>query len=286
MRLFLFLLCLFTLQVMAQENKYQLKGSLGTNYAEKKKIEFVLQWDEKDGKAIGTYSDNFYTNKAIAKGVTGPLGRIFVVTFPQEIKGVRTITFLGSDLKGQTGAALIPVSVVLRDDVGKPVTTISVEANLIGASEPKMAQRQQEQKCTAGFGALTGYCGVYAGMVTEELDVKNRCNLLALNNTHLILDENSEVGLSFGEINSIVNTPVHRVGRTFIDPKTTKIDLISRSCRPLTGTTFPGDDCKRLNLLGSFSVVRNSKHFSGTYSIIDEKTNESCRYHLSMDQPI
>ena len=77
---------------------------------------------------------------------------------------------------------------------------------------------------------------------------------------------------------------MHRVGRIFVDPNSTRIDLISRVCRPLNGTSFGGDDCKRLNLAGTFNIVKEGKHFSGRYTILDEKTNESCRYSLSMNQ--
>jgi hypothetical protein len=191
---------------------------------------------------------------------------------------------LGSDLKGGEGSLLVPISLVLRDDTGKPVRTTVVEANLIGKTDTRLVQKQEEIRCMEGFGALAGYCGMYMGMVKEEVDTNNKCNLLIFKNIRLVLDENFEIGLSLEELSAIVNPSIHRIGRNFTEPDSTRIDVSSRSCRPLPGTTFKIDSCKRLNLTGQFSVARGVKHFLGSYSIVDERTNEMCRYHLSMDQ--
>jgi hypothetical protein len=149
-----------------------------------------------------------------------------------------------------------------------------------------VAQKQEEAKCQEGFGQLAGYCGVYTGMFSEELDTNKKCNLLAFSATRLVLDENGELGLILGETSAIISTPFHRIGRIFTNTDSDRIDVISRDCRLLPGTTFAGDNCKRMNLSGTFSKIRNVKHFSGDYLIIDEKTNERCRYNLSMDQVI
>jgi hypothetical protein len=277
MNTFILLTLFFSLNLFAQDEEYLLKGSLGTHDP------FTLRWTEKDGKAMGTFSDQLYADSAVARGISGELGRIFIVTFPEEINGVRTITFLGSDLRGGKGSALIPITIVLRDDTGKPISSTIVEANLTGLKLSQVAQKQEE-RCHDGFGALSGHCGVYSGMLVEESDAKNKCNLLEFNSAYFILDENAEIGLSFGEMSAILNPPIHRIGRVFKDLDTTSVDLLSRNCRALPGTTFKGDDCKRLHLSGVFSSPKNFKHFSGKYTITDEKTNESCRYSLSMDE--
>lgn len=274
------IICLFcSLHLFAQEQEYQLKGSIGSHDP------FTLKWTEKDGKALGTFSDNLYAESAVARGISGDLGRLFIVTFPEEINGVRTITFLGSDLKGDKGSALIPLTIVLRDDTGKPISSAIIEANLTGMTNVQIAQRQEE-KCHDGFGALAGYCGVYSGMLVEEADSRNKCSLLNFNNSRFVLDENAEVGLSLGEISGIVNPPIHRIGRVFTDTDSTSVDLLSRNCKSLPGTNFNGDDCKRLHIHGVFSSTSKVKHFMGKYTITDEKTNEFCRYGLSMDQAI
>lgn len=280
---FLFLMSA-SLSVLAET--YSLQGSLGEDAATKKKISFTLSWDENDGKASGTYKDNFYANSAPVKGVTGELGRIFVVTFPKEVNGVRTISFLTSDIRGAKGSALIPVSVSLRDGNGTPVKTSSIEANLSGAQNTMVAQAQEEEPCQEGFGDLAGYCNSYAGMISEDTDTKSRCNLLAFNSARLRLENTGEVYLALGESSNIVEVPVHRIGRIFSNPTSMSIDLLSRTCRSLPGTTFPSDDCKRLSLTGVFSSVRKTRHFTGSYTISNEKNNESCRYSLSMDEEI
>jgi hypothetical protein len=189
-------------------------------------------------------------------------------------------------MKNNKGTDTIPVSVVLRDENGKPVNTNSIEVNFVVMPARRVAQRQEASGCQEGFGVLAGFCGMYSGMLTEEMDANKKCDLLAFSNSRLILDENAEMGLALGELSEIVNPPIHRIGRIFTDPESMRVDLTSRSCRPLMGTTFNGDDCKRMNLVGEFSFEKNVKHFLGYYSIINEKTNELCRYRLSMDQTL
>jgi hypothetical protein len=279
LRLLLFSL---TFSAFAAE-QYQLKGSLGINAATKKNIEFTLNWQENGNVANGTYSDNLYTSSTAAKGVVGDLGRIFVVTLPKEVGRVRTITILGPSMSGEKGAALVPVSVVLRDSKGRPVTTTSIEANLIGLTSKVVAQKQEEAICQEGFGELAGYCGEYIGMISEERDTQQNCDLLSFSGRRLIFDLNAEIGLALGESSTIVAIPIHRIGRVLADPQSRRVDLISRKCHSLTGIKFASDNCKRLNLSGVFSIVNDLKHFSGDYTITDEKTNASCRYNLSMD---
>ena len=281
MKIILLLSFIFlSLPILAQDEQYVLKGSLEKN------IQFTLVWSEFEGKVTGTYEDNYYSKKVPMKGVAGDLGRILLVTLPQETKGVRTISFLGTHLKGTKGSALVPVSIVLRDDKGKPVKTTSIEANLTGMTQSVLAQRQEESRCQEGFGSLAGFCGSYAGMLSEDADVKNKCNLLSYSDARLVVDENAEVSLSLGPVSALVEQPMHKIGRLPANPESTNVDILSRSCRPLQGTTFAGDDCKRLNLVGYFSITTKGKRFAGSYIIIDEKTNQNCRYSISMDQEI
>lgn len=277
---FLFILITFSSTLFAQDQQYVLKGKIDPD------TEFTLVWSEYEGKVTGTYDDNNYGKKVPLKGITGDLGRILLVTLPQETKGVRTISILGSDLKGTSGSALIPLSVVLRDNRGKPVKTTSIEANLTGMTQAVVAQKQEESLCQEGFGSLAGFCGTFAGMLTEEADTQKKCDLLAYNSSRLVMDNFGEISLSLGDVNTVVEAPVHRLGRLPANSQSMNVDILSRSCRPLDGTTFGGDDCKRLNLVGYFTVTPRGKRFSGNYIITNEKTNQSCRYNLSMDQEI
>ncbi|MBA2405748.1 MAG: hypothetical protein H0V66_13305 [Bdellovibrionales bacterium] len=287
MKILSILMVLFSLTAFGQQ-ELQIEGSLGKNVETKKDIRFTLKWKEKDGRASGTYSDNYYTKEVEVKGLSGPQGRIFVVTFPQEIKGARTISFLGPAEKLEKESKKIPVSVVVRDNRGKPINTSAIDATLKPAPPPapdtRVAQRQEEEQgCQEGFGALAGYCGRYAGMLGEEVDSNGKCDLLSITPTHLVLDQNGELGLVLGETSDILNPPIHRIGRIFTNTDSPRVDVISRSCQPLPGTSLRGEDCKRLNLDGTFTLRNNIKHFSGSYTITNEKTNENCRYSLSMD---
>jgi hypothetical protein len=279
-KIILLISLMFNLNLWAQDQQYVLKGSLDKN------VQFTLVWSEYEGKVTGTYEDNFYTKQIPMRGVAGDLGRILLVTLPKENKGVRTISFLGTDLKGTKGSALVPVSVVLRDDTGRPVKTTSIEGNLTGMTQTVLAQKQEEANCQEGFGDLAGFCGVFSGMLTEDADVQNKCNLLSYNNARIILNEQGEIILSLGEVNNVVETPSHKLGRIPANPESTNVDILTRTCRPLTGTSFRGDNCKRLNLIGYFSITNRGKRFSGSYILTDEKTNQTCRYTLSMTQEI
>lgn len=311
--LFVCLSILFSLQSWAQDPEFELKGSLGPQPKDKNKdINFSLQWSEKDNKLTGTYKDNYFTESAPIKGIiSDELGRIIVVNLPKESKGVKTITFLGSDLKLEKGSTKVPVGIVLRNVKGDPVSTSSsnltiaaipkvtpepaptpiararTSADVVAGMTPTVAQRQEAgPPCTEDFGALAGYCGSYTGVITEERDVLNRCNLLAFNNTHLVLEEDGEIGFVLGVPNAVVRPPVHQIGRITADPTTTGIEVMSRNCAPMAGTEFEGDNCKRLVLIGSFSTTGDSKQFTGTYEIIDENAEQSCLYGLTMNSDL
>lgn len=268
----------------AQSEHYQLKGTLSETKKGQTPVEFNLEWTESEGKLSGVYQDDYYTQKAQARGIVGELGRLFIVTLPQDSKGIRSLTIVTSELKGKKGAALIPVSLIFRDEKGNPIMTASTEANLLGKTTELVAQRQEESRCQEGFGSLAGLCGIYGGMITEQDDAKNKCDLLSFKNSKLVFDENGELGLALGETSGLVATPLHRIGRIFTDPDSTNVEVMSRSCRALEGTGFAIDDCKRLVLEGRFTEENKKKYFSGSYTIIDEKTNETCRYTLSLDR--
>jgi len=160
-----------------------------------------------------------------------------------------------------------------------PNTTVT--AALI--SSPLETAQAQEEPCVENFGQLEGFCGFYGGMVTEDQDIHGKCNLLNSDAVRLELSTNGDMRLLLGRNSQIVQTPIHFIGRVPVDPKSTAIDVMSRSCRALPGVNFPSDDCKRVNLVGSFQVERKRKHFKGGYFIFDEKTGEACKYGLAMD---
>jgi hypothetical protein len=99
----------------------------------------------------------------------------------------------------------------------------------------------------------------------------------------LELDNDANMILHLTSYPNIVGAPAHYLGRVPSDPGSNRVELLQRSCRPLPGTSFPGDTCQRQHLRGTFSTERNTRHFSGSYIITDEATNERCRYGFSLD---
>lgn len=278
--LFILLLSL-SMQVLAQK-QFQLNGSYKLDSSVKKPVKFTLNWNEDNNKITGTYQDNYFTKSAKVTGNKQNLGRTFVVTFPETTKGVKSITLLSSQVGGNVSGTTIPVSVITRDLPGNPLTVTEANSQFVMVS-PMLAQKQEEAICREGFGALQGYCGIYEGLITEEVDRGEQCNLLYAEAVRLELNFMGDINLYLGEVNEIVSIPIHRIGRIPSNPETTTIDVLSRACRPVSGTSFPGDNCKRLHLLGRFSTVDVTRHFAGVYSITDELTGNVCRYSLSMD---
>ena len=147
----------------------------------------------------------------------------------------------------------------------------------------RVAQKQEES-CTEGMGQLKGYCGTYQGLVTEEEDQAGKCNLIQ-NPISMTLDPSGTINLYSGQSpNEIIQNKSFFQGRINFDPQNSSIELSSRNCRPMPGIKFPNDHCKRQRLAGAFNYFNRSKHFYGFYTIINERTGQSCRYRLSFDQ--
>ncbi len=162
---------------------------------------------------------------------------------------------------------------------------------LIGLTDPggsfaAQKQAQVESICTEGMGELAGFCGIYAGLLAEEQDPRNRCNLLFADAVKLELAADSTVILHLGEVNELISTPGHVIGRLPVNPQKRTVYLISRICSPLSGFNSSSGTCKILHLTGGFSRERDRVHFAGSYTIREERTNNSCRYGLSMDRKL
>lgn len=243
-------------------------------------IEFSLEWREDKGQIQGEYKDNHFAPLAKVKGSVGERGRSFTIMLNEEIHGARTIHLLTS--KEKSGQDItVPVSIVVRDTKGTPLHNVISDVRLGYQQRPMQAQESKE--CQEGFGELAGFCGNYRGIVTEDQDKTKSCDLAATGTPILELSKTGEVMIHLGNNPSIVVQPMHSVGRVPANFGSREIDVMSRACRPLAGTSFRGDNCKILNVRGSFSRVERGNHFGGTYTITDEKTNRNCVYQLSLD---
>lgn len=279
---YVILLILFSYNLFAQEAfQYQLKGAFKLHAKDKSNVEYTLRWSEDKGKIRGEYNDNYFIDSVAVRGEEGDLGRNFIIELPSLKNGVKSITLLSSEVKAEKTAVSVPVTIVTRDRRGNPVTTSKSNPQFVTLYQ--VAQKQEERPCQEGFGALEGYCGIYEGLISEYRDRRNKCNLLFASAVRLELTEDQTLVLHLGEVNGVVNAPYHVIGRLPSYPESRSIDVMSRSCRPLQGVNAPGDACKQLNLTGTFSQEGANKHFSGSYTIKEEGTNNLCQYTLSMD---
>jgi hypothetical protein len=265
----------------AQSFTYQLKGSYNLDALNKKPVSYTLRWSEEDGKILGEYSDDFYTDKTIIKGLKNENGRTFLVQFPRPIKNVKSIFILTSTESAKKLGSSLPVSIITRDSKGAPITSRDVKSRLTATA--LLAQKQEQEECQEGFGALVGYCGTYEGIISETVDRQNKCNLLVTEDVELTLKTDRRLIIDFGGSDSEASDQ-HLIGKLPLSPGRQNIDVMGRSCRPLKGIDSSKKHCKKLNLMGEFYTIAGTKHFKGQYTIFNEGNKNTCRYNLSLDQ--
>ena len=263
----------------AKDYSYQIKGSFNPKALSEKEVKFTLRWNEAKGKIDGEYSDNQFGKNAPVNGSQGDMGRNFQVNLTEGNKSAKTINLLTTNRLTKRTGTTIPVSIIIRDSEGRPL--LNTDSNSRFTATQLMAQKQEEE-CREGFGALGGFCGVYEGLISEQVDRQNRCNLLFADAIRLELDTDSNVRIYLGQVDEILTTPEHLIGKLPRDPSTTDIDVTGRSCRTLAGIRSDDKSCKRLNLSGKFSKMGENKNFRGVYTIFDEGTKNTCSYILSM----
>ncbi len=279
-----FLLGLSLLSLQAFAAPYQLKGSYFFRGGEKNPVNFNLRWVEKNGRVTGFYSDNRFTERSAVTGMASDHGRNFDIVLPQADGGVKSFSLLTSSAGSSETGKNVPLQLVSRDEKGNPLTTAKFEAQFTEITPRETAQAQEAQPCSEGFGELAGYCGQYGGMISEEFDSNKMCDFVTIKDVHLEMDNEANIIFHTVGPGDRRATEDHLIGRIPSGSSSRSVDIMSRHCRPLPGTNFPGDDCKRINLIGTFASRNGNPHFTGTYSIIDEKSDRSCRYSMTMDR--
>lgn len=263
------------------QERFKLQGQY--NLGDSRIVNYSLNWSEEGEVLKGTYQDDYFKVEGKVSGTKNETGRNFLITFMDKTKGVKSISILSSLAGASYTATTIPVSLVTRDEQGNPLEITKSSSQIVSVN-PILAQKQEEAAlCREGFGQLQGYCGLYQGTITEEVDRENQCNLLFAEAVRLELDFAGELNLYLGLRTGVVDIPYHQIGRIPSNPESLSIDVLSRTCAPLSGTSFANDNCKRLHLIGRFSIRDNTRHFTGVYSMTDELTNNVCRYSLSMN---
>jgi hypothetical protein len=137
-----------------------------------------------------------------------------------------------------------------------------------------------------GFGALTGFCGLYGGTLNEISDNRDRCHLLSSGNPKLELAADTVFRLFLNYNPTDPNPQLHNIGAFLPSPESNTINVTSRNCSVLPGTTFVPNNCKNINLNGIFFNQAGTITFNGTYSISDEINADACSYSLNLTREV
>lgn len=279
MTVILFLLLSFSAFAQGQF-EYHMEGSFTSNVETPVIINYSISWNEAGTVLSGIYQDNYFSQDIpkVVSGTQSDEGRVFNVILPAEVKGINAIRISTTVSNALTGS--IPVTIRTTDAVGSTMDSVSGFAmmkNLPGAYEDPYLEANA---CTIGFGALTGYCGLYAGRFNEFSDVGNRCNILR-GNTRLELGTDTFFRMHLNYIPGIPNQPIHNIGAFIPTPLTNNINVSGTTCGPLPGTSFE-PNCKEMSLAGSFSEQGARIVFTGIYSIRDQVTGDTCSHSMTL----
>lgn len=240
-------------------------------------VTFTLAWREINGRIEGTYRDNFFTNNTPVTGTSGMNGRVFSVDFPRVIQGVSSLSITTNMTNLMSGTA--PVMIVMMDPSANSLGQYNVSAAVVVFS----GAGPVESNCDIGFGALTEYCGLYAGRIQEMSDDSNRCNLPDYG-FRMELNTDAKFNLYFYYSDSTVGIPEHELNSLPTPPLTPTVNLTTRHCGTLVGTTFDANNCQALRLEGRFEDNAGQRRFRGSYQMTDEISNENCRYEMVLDR--
>lgn len=277
--LFLF----FALSGFAQEFQYRLEGSFASNATT---VNYTVNWNETSTALQGLYQDNLFAKGPTQMtGVVSATGRTMSIILPTEILGVRQISLQTPMVNTSTGS--IPMNITTRDNIGRIVDSPSNMALMTAlqvATAPGAGTN--DESCVIGFGALTGYCGLYTGTFNEISDNSNRCNILTSGNPRFELAADTVFRLYLNYIPGVASPELHTIGAFLPSPQSNTINVTSRNCTTIPGTTFIPTNCKTVNLNGIFFDQVGTITFNGTYSIADEVTADSCTYTMSLTREV
>lgn len=277
MTVILFLLLSFSAFAQGQF-EYRLEGTFSSDAEVPVTVNYSIFWNEAGSVLSGIYRDNYYSQNTpkVMTGTRTDDGAVFNVILPAEVSGVKAIRLSTTTDTPMSGS--IPMSIVLTDDIGGTVDTAETFA-LMNMMPGALDAGDEEQSCTVGFGALTGHCGFYAGNIAEILDNNNRCNITSGGNTRLEVATDMIFRLHLNFIPGVPSTAIHNIGSIVPSPLTPSVNITGQTCGPLPGTTFL-PNCKEMNIAGSFSEQGANLVFTGTYTIRDQVTGDTCTHTM------
>ncbi len=281
MKAFLLFLLIFSSHSFAQNFRMTGEFTLFGNTMNPLRPNFTLAWNENGPMIEGRYSDNVLAANAAVTGNVINGKRTFSIVFPSpNDRGVKSLLIETSDVRGISPS--VPTSIVSRNLNGIPLESTQTFASLNEDTTNSGMQAQESTHCSTGFGALTGFCGLYAGNVAEAMDTGNNCNLIGSGGTRLELATNGELTLYFEYRGTLRVIPRHNFGSLLGTLMSQNLNTTVRHCGSLPDTTMNSVGCQTLHLVGSFQEFGGIKNFTGTYDIRDEVTGNRCSYSLNL----
>ena len=280
------ILCLFSFLASAQTSntpnyQYQLDGTYSATLPgnlNTRNVRFTMLWNERNSVVSGTYQDDLFTIGSPVSGTAGITGRVFNVKLPRIIQNVANLSFTTS-VSSITGGNLSTM-VFMKDQAMATVfqsntsAIVSIRADYV---EP------ENSPCDVGFGVLTGYCGLYAGSLTEVSDAANICSLPDYG-FRMELGTDANTSLYFYYSDTVPGTPVHKLGAFAQAPLTSSVSVSTRHCGALVGTSYGAGTCQVLTLSGNYTEVGDGRNFQGKYEIKEESSGSSCVYDLNVNR--
>lgn len=282
MKALLFFLLTFSSFSFAQGYRMTGNFTLFGNTFAPLRATYTLMWTEDETFIEGRYSDDVLGANI---GVTGSIingKRTFQIVFPtpDPRRGVKSLAMETTATPGMHPTA--QVSVLAKSLNGVPLQSAIVFSN-ITPDVNAIAEAQEATDCAVGFGALTGFCGLYAGNISEGGDTGNLCQLLG---PRLELATNGELSLYFNYNGTLRGIPRHEFGSLLGMPLSQNINTTIRHCGPLPGTNMNSVGCQTLKLVGSFQDFGTVSNFTGTYDIRDEVTGNTCSYSMNLGRDV
>ncbi len=245
-------------------------------------INYSIYWNETENDLQGLYKDNFLTlgSSQFLSGTKDQEGRKFNIILSSETYRIRQILLSSPMTERYSGAT--PLTIVTKDNVGAVIDNLSTTGIMTYTPPLNSTAASEVNGCVVGFGALTKMCGLYSGTFEEIIDSRNRCNLVGNFNPRLELSSDTFFRLYLNYVPGLLNNEFHVIGSFLPSPMTTSIQVFSRSCGQLPGTSFVSGNCKTLSLSGIFMNQYDTISFTGTYSIIDDINGDMCTYSLNL----